>query len=218
MHHRPHIKEANFKKADLNAIILVDEKQIGPQLADTNWENVNLTVVNWLQIKILEDEHRARQKRHAEKYSLDEWQNFDPTVGKFIKNWKKDTDTRLHDYRRAVRANQQLAVVLRAQGLNEEGDHFAYRANVLQRKVYWYQIFLKQEREKENEPWYVILWGWSINVLQRMRKFVAYAFSLLLDWLAMDIVLLELFSGIYSLFLDSHGATTKLGPIITLSA
>jgi hypothetical protein len=35
----------------------------------------------------------------------------------------------------AVRANRQLAVVLRAQGLNEAADRFAYRAHVLQRKV-----------------------------------------------------------------------------------
>jgi uncharacterized protein YjbI with pentapeptide repeats len=35
----------------------------------------------------------------------------------------------------AVRANRQLAVVLRAQGVNEAADRFAYRASVLQRRV-----------------------------------------------------------------------------------
>jgi hypothetical protein len=35
----------------------------------------------------------------------------------------------------AVRANRQLAVALRAQGLNEAADRFAYRAHVLQRRV-----------------------------------------------------------------------------------
>src|SRR5207302_3345549 len=38
-------------------------------------------------------------------------------------------------FRAAVRANRQLAVVLRAQGLNEAADRFAYRAQVLQRRV-----------------------------------------------------------------------------------
>jgi uncharacterized protein YjbI with pentapeptide repeats len=38
-------------------------------------------------------------------------------------------------FRAAVRANRQLAVVLRAQGLNETADRFAYRAHVLQRRV-----------------------------------------------------------------------------------
>lgn len=37
--------------------------------------------------------------------------------------------------RAAVRAYRQLAVVLRAQGLNEAADRFAYRARVLQRRV-----------------------------------------------------------------------------------
>src|SRR5262249_52840963 len=37
--------------------------------------------------------------------------------------------------RTAVRANQQLATTLRAQGLSEEADRFAYRAQVLQRRV-----------------------------------------------------------------------------------
>ena len=35
-----------------------------------------------------------------------------------------------------VRANRQLAVVLRNQGLNEAADHFAYRAQLLQRVVW----------------------------------------------------------------------------------
>ena len=38
-------------------------------------------------------------------------------------------------FQAAVRANRQLAVVLRAQGLNEAADRFAYRAQVLQRRV-----------------------------------------------------------------------------------
>jgi uncharacterized protein YjbI with pentapeptide repeats len=43
----------------------------------------------------------------------------------------------LERFRVAVRANRQLAVVLRAQGLNEAADRFAYRAHVLQRRVLW---------------------------------------------------------------------------------
>jgi len=43
----------------------------------------------------------------------------------------------LERFQAAVRANRQLAVVLRAQGLNEAADRFAYRAHVLQRRVLW---------------------------------------------------------------------------------
>src|SRR5258708_7184672 len=50
-----------------------------------------------------------------------------------------DRETELYWYRRAVRANRQLATVLRTQGLNEEADRFAYRAQLLQRKVLWHQ-------------------------------------------------------------------------------
>ncbi len=39
-------------------------------------------------------------------------------------------------YRTAVRANRQLTTVLRGQGLNEEANHFAYRAQLLQRVVW----------------------------------------------------------------------------------
>jgi len=40
------------------------------------------------------------------------------------------------NYEGAVRANRQLATVLRDQGLNEVADRFAYRAQVLQREVW----------------------------------------------------------------------------------
>ncbi len=44
-----------------------------------------------------------------------------------------------HGLQVAVRANRQLGVVLRDQGLNDVADRFAYRAQVLQRKVLWKQ-------------------------------------------------------------------------------
>jgi hypothetical protein len=40
------------------------------------------------------------------------------------------------DYQTDVRANRQLAVVLRDQGLNKHADHYAYRAQLLQRVVW----------------------------------------------------------------------------------
>lgn len=89
-------------------------------LADVRWGNVNLTVVNWTKVKMLGDEYSARQvKKH------------DGSV--------KNSDERLDKYRAAVRANRQLAVALRDQGLNEEAARFAYRAQMLERKVFWWQ-------------------------------------------------------------------------------
>src|SRR6266566_9827034 len=45
------------------------------------------------------------------------------------------SEARLEEYEAAVRANRQLAVALRAQGLDEEAARFAYRAQLLQRIV-----------------------------------------------------------------------------------
>ncbi|EFH80954.1 pentapeptide repeat-containing protein [Ktedonobacter racemifer] len=91
------------------------EPHIGPSLADTQWGNVNLAIVQWIQIDMLGDEYEARQTLHAGK--------------------RKDKVTRLEEYEAAVRANRQLAVALRAQGLDEEAARFAYRAQILQRIV-----------------------------------------------------------------------------------
>jgi hypothetical protein len=48
----------------------------------------------------------------------------------------KGRTERISDYAAAVRANRQLAVVLRSQGVNEQAGRFAYRAKVLQRSVF----------------------------------------------------------------------------------
>jgi hypothetical protein len=48
---------------------------------------------------------------------------------------RKSAKVRLDEFDGAVRAYRQLAVILRVQGLNEDGDRFAYRAQVLQRHV-----------------------------------------------------------------------------------
>lgn len=107
----------------LEETILVGQKRIGVQIVDVHWGNVNLAAVNWDSIRMLQDEYKAR-------------------------NWKKDRktlyediymETQLNEYITAVRANRQLATVLRNQGINEQADKFAYRAQVLQRHVLWLQ-------------------------------------------------------------------------------
>jgi len=89
-------------------------------LADVRWNDVNLTGVNWGALKELGEEQRAHwQKKH------------DGTTG--------NKERQLNEYRRAVRANRQLAYILQGQGLNEEAAYFAYRAQLTQRMVYWLQ-------------------------------------------------------------------------------
>ncbi len=100
------LRRAKLQGANLEDVMLGDKNGIGPRFADIQWSNTNLAVVDWSQVEKLGDEHLAYQ-------------------------WKS-----VEDYRVAVRANRQLAVVLRDQGLNEEADHFAYRAQLLQRVIF----------------------------------------------------------------------------------
>src|SRR2546425_12029139 len=68
-----YLPEAHLQGADLrntffdNASSLegatLSDKKLGcALLADVHWESVNLSVVNWLQIKVLGDEYKARQR------------------------------------------------------------------------------------------------------------------------------------------------------------
>ena len=116
---RTDLRSAYFERTILSDITLGDEKLVGPFLADAQWNTVNLTEVKWSQVKLLGDEHEAKQKI---------------TDGKV-----KDKNTRIKEYEDAVRANRQLAVVLQNQGLDEDANRFAYRAKILQRKLLWKQ-------------------------------------------------------------------------------
>ncbi|MFL5701662.1 MAG: pentapeptide repeat-containing protein [Ktedonobacteraceae bacterium] len=127
---RTHIKEKQLRKASESG-----EQHIGPSLADAQWCNVNLAVVRWSQVDMLGDEYEARQTTRDGKM--------------------KNSAVRLEEYEAAVRANCQLAVALRAQGLDEEAARFAYRAQLLQRIA-----------------------------LRRQSKYGSYLFSLVLDLLA----------------------------------
>src|SRR6266568_4304415 len=136
------LQGADLRRAELDGVGLYKatlsyEKYGSALLTDIRWGEVNLAVVDWTTVKMLGDEHLAHQTKAVA------------------------------DYGAAVRANRQLAVVLRDQGLNEEADRFAYRAQKLQRVV-----FRKQGLEPDASFW------------QRLRKFSSYMLSLLLDALA----------------------------------
>ncbi len=114
---RTNLEAVSLDGAYLDKVILGDEKCVGPQIVDVEWGNVNHTLIPWSQVKMLGDEHYARQKVQ------------DKNV--------RDKFTCLEKYVKAVRANRQIAVALEHQGLSEDAVRFAYRACILQRKVYW---------------------------------------------------------------------------------
>jgi uncharacterized protein YjbI with pentapeptide repeats len=129
-------------KTVLEDVILGEEKYGFVSLADMHWGDVNLSVVDWEAVTMLGDERRALQT------------------------------TWLYNYQGAVRAYRQLATVLRAQGLNEEAVHFAYRAEVLLRRVIWRQMLQLRREGRKGLP----------RLIQKMMNY-------LLSWL------LDLFAG-----------------------
>jgi len=141
-------------------------------LADVHWGDVNLTTVDWTDLKRLGDETVAGllplEEEEGAQYGerglpapveravdmLLRAQEVSDVVVNYVmrsptltnklrerlareERARPETQQQLdrERFRVAVRANRQLAVVLRAQGLNEPADRFAYRAQVLQRRV-----------------------------------------------------------------------------------
>jgi hypothetical protein len=109
---RVDLREAVFDKSSrLNGAVLT-----GAFLDRVSFDGANLSTCDWSQGDILGDEMTARKAENA---------NGKP----------KDLATRLDEFRAAVRANRTLSNALRAQGLTEDADRFAYRAQILQREV-----------------------------------------------------------------------------------
>ncbi|HEX9038035.1 MAG TPA: pentapeptide repeat-containing protein [Ktedonobacterales bacterium] len=122
-----HLEGALLKRADLSGAYLrgaaFDERSnlnymrlMGPtwgaaRMADIRWSGTNLAVINWEHVTRLGDEARALGAAHESR------------------------PIRLRRYNAAVRAYRQLATVLRSQGLNEDADRYAYRAQKLQATV-----------------------------------------------------------------------------------
>lgn len=151
-----------------NATILKDvslgDEDLGcATLGDVSWGSANLAVIEWTRrrsnflrlgnrIEAIElgDEREARSSKERD--------------GK-----PKGRATRLLEYRDAVRANRQLATVLRNQGLSEDADRFAYKAQMLQR-----QVLQRQGR------WGAVAGSWLLDLVagygyQPMRSFITYA-------------------------------------------
>ncbi len=132
-----HLRFAFLDRAtNLDSVNLGDEHFGFVSVVDVRWGDVNLAMVNWEKIHMLGDEYWLLRHKAGD-------------------GTRQEQNENLRDYRRAARANRQLAIALQSQGLNEEAAHFAYRAQNLQRKVSW-----------------------------RRRKYGQYFFSLFLNLLA----------------------------------
>jgi uncharacterized protein YjbI with pentapeptide repeats len=110
------LHEAHLAGAHLNGVHLAGEDGVGPMLADIHWEGVNLSLVNWSGVRVLGDDDRALQRGSD--------------------GAGKDRATRILWLKSAMRANQQLALALQAQGMTDEAGRFFYRSRVLQRDLH----------------------------------------------------------------------------------
>lgn len=90
------------------------------QLRDVTWGGAALSRVAWERLPRLGDEVAIRQRRSSD--------------GK-----PKSRAQRFAEFQGAYRANQQLAVALRRQGLDDAAGRYAYRAQVLRRHALWLQ-------------------------------------------------------------------------------
>jgi hypothetical protein len=128
------LRDASLEGADLHGATLSGANLSGARLdRDTRFndatlagvsvdqsalDRVNLTVVSWEGVAPLGEEVTARARRDA--------------LGE-----RKSRATRIEEYEAAVRANRLLATSLKAQGLAENADVFAYRTQILQRKLHF---------------------------------------------------------------------------------
>src|SRR5437763_6069198 len=108
-----HVQGADLRNAffdsatNLERITLSQGKTDCALLADVQWGSVNLSVVNWQQIKILGDEDKARQRERS-----------------IPARTVREKSKLLEDYHEAARAYRQLGNALRARDMNEEAVHF----------------------------------------------------------------------------------------------
>ena len=86
----------------------------GVSLGDEQYGTVPVADVHWGNVNL----------------TVVDWTQVDRLGDEYETKWKMPIE-----YQRAVRANHQLAAALRAQGLEDEADHFAYRAHINQRRM-----------------------------------------------------------------------------------
>jgi hypothetical protein len=97
-----------------------DKRGVSPRFADIRWGDADVDRIDWAAVKMLGDdviEHK-------------------PDSG----NARTERHRRVGLVSDAVRANRQIATLLRGRGLNDDADRFAYRAQVLQRRLYLRRI------------------------------------------------------------------------------
>jgi uncharacterized protein YjbI with pentapeptide repeats len=141
-----HLEGADFRLAFFDDVATLKGARMGyynkyARLADVRWNGVNMAEIIWGTIwsaqynriawrhDVLGDEIAALRPDYDEKKYHDDAppDELPPIV--------KDHERKISDWQAAVRAYRQVAIALRSQGVNDQADHFAYRAHLCQRRV-----------------------------------------------------------------------------------
>lgn len=171
---RASLKEANLSWTNLSGAYLdganlqyaeiSNTENVGPWIVDVHWGDSNLTIMRWSLVRMLGEEYEARQvmarkgRRRQEAISfLQEMYSFRVSRSDFSFTGHIIEDDIVE---RAVRANRQLAIALRNQGLNEEGDRFAYQALRLKRILYRRELvhYISLHEAVKNLGSYIFSW------------------------------------------------------------
>jgi uncharacterized protein YjbI with pentapeptide repeats len=140
----------------LNGAILADAQYGSARLADIHWGEVNLAVVDWSRVKELGDERVPSQQKPAPQSPTpapDE-KPAKQTRQEHLQARRVAAVKRVFAFQDAARAYRQLVAVLRTQGIPDEADRFAYRAQLCQRQVL--------RRQRKYGPW---LFSWLLAAL-----------------------------------------------------
>jgi uncharacterized protein YjbI with pentapeptide repeats len=136
-----HLEGANLQGAffsnatNLDKAVIFDKAHTTPRMADIRWQDVNLAVISWRKRLLLGEEHAAREleKRLGNARAKRMFM-----IAKRVQSRGQEAQLKkatIETWQKAARAYRQLATVMRDQGMNEDADRFAYRAQLSQRHV-----------------------------------------------------------------------------------
>jgi uncharacterized protein YjbI with pentapeptide repeats len=136
----------------LNGALLADAQHGSARVADVHWGEANLAVVDWQHVKELGDE---RVPSHGKSTLQSPQPAPDEKSGQERRQARRGAAVKqTFAFLDAARAYRQLAIALRTQGIPDEADRFAYRAQLCQRKVL--------RRQRKLGPW---LFSWLLAAL-----------------------------------------------------
>lgn len=133
---RAYFAGCNFFQVTMSSSTILESPNFGdgtPEggliLADVDWGGAALDHINWRLMPQLGDDHIALH-----------WKTED-----YIKEFGRSlTPDQVHEQKTlrleaAARANRQVTIALRNQGIYEASDIYAYHAQALQRRIFWQQ-------------------------------------------------------------------------------